>query len=527
MPRSSDSESDSVAPPAADDRNTARKIAAAVPVAAPDSSQPGALQEDFLFHIYRGSELLQENRVHEAKEELERALALQPGDSKGQDLLAAVYFRIGHYARAITLYEELEQVFPRDTSLKVNLALCYLKTATTEHARTTLYEVVRINPNHRRAWGYLGFAHEQLGEFDQAQVAFERGGHAVMAKRMAERRNRATVPAPAMPPAEVATGEETREAAGIAFEELDAGELNFELAEPGTLRDDKQGWHAGDVGAPPEPHEQKVQSAFAKTLCPPSVRSGEIVDMRVARGGRPDALTVTPPPSSKFGSPGPTPVISAPPPELTRAARESLLLFPEESSVVLHPSGVALVQTRRAPNSERGFALRLDAMRASKGLLSTSVLQRKTRDKEMVEVLGSLVSPIVRVDGNAELVVGSRPGHQLVPLELQDDLAFVREDLLLGFESTLAYENGKLSLEESDPIAIVQLRGSGTLILELLAPFSTIDASPSRSVLVRRDWVVGWMGRLVPRALPSEEAPAGQRGLISFSGEGTVLIAGR
>ena len=58
--------------------------------AAADSSN-----EDFLFHLSRGSELLQDNRVHEAKEELERALHLQPRDTQGQDLLAVVYFRLG------------------------------------------------------------------------------------------------------------------------------------------------------------------------------------------------------------------------------------------------------------------------------------------------------------------------------------------------------------------------------------------------------------------------------------------------
>ena len=45
--------------------------------------------EDFLFHLYRGSELLEDNRVGEAKEELERALAFQPQDVEGQGLLGA------------------------------------------------------------------------------------------------------------------------------------------------------------------------------------------------------------------------------------------------------------------------------------------------------------------------------------------------------------------------------------------------------------------------------------------------------
>ena len=48
----------------------------------PESTRDGSA-EDFLFHLYRGSELLQDDRVHEAKQELEQALSLQPRDAKG------------------------------------------------------------------------------------------------------------------------------------------------------------------------------------------------------------------------------------------------------------------------------------------------------------------------------------------------------------------------------------------------------------------------------------------------------------
>src|SRR5258708_22018536 len=63
--------------------------------------------EDFLFHLYRGSELLQDNCVSEAKEELELALRVQPQDIEGQGLLAVVYFRLGLYPRAIEIYEDI------------------------------------------------------------------------------------------------------------------------------------------------------------------------------------------------------------------------------------------------------------------------------------------------------------------------------------------------------------------------------------------------------------------------------------
>ena len=73
-----------------------------VPPPSADSVREVA-SEEFLFHLYRGAELLQDARVHEAKEELEAALDLQPRDPKGQDLLAVVYFRLGLYPRAIQI----------------------------------------------------------------------------------------------------------------------------------------------------------------------------------------------------------------------------------------------------------------------------------------------------------------------------------------------------------------------------------------------------------------------------------------
>ena len=99
-------ERQSVSPPSADDRTTEQRLIPSVNSGsmAAESTRDVA-QEDFLFHLYRGSELLQENRVLEAKEELEFALTMQPSDPKGQDLLGAVYFRLGLYPRAIQIYE--------------------------------------------------------------------------------------------------------------------------------------------------------------------------------------------------------------------------------------------------------------------------------------------------------------------------------------------------------------------------------------------------------------------------------------
>ena len=53
----------------------------------------------------------------------------------------------------------------------------------------------------------------------------------------------------------------------------------------------------------------------------------------------------------------------------------------------------------------------------------------------------------------------------------------------------------------------------------------TLKVKPNRGMSVRREVILGWFGRLVPRALAPSEAPCGQRGLVSFAGEGRVLVA--
>ena len=140
--------------------------------------------EEFLFHLSRGSEFLIANRVVEAKDELERALGFQPRDAKGQDLLAGVYFRLGVYPRAIELWQELVRVHPEDVALRVNLGLALLKTAQLDEAVKHLQRAVSIDEDHGRAWGYLGLAMWRDGRIDKAREAFVRGGQASMARRM-------------------------------------------------------------------------------------------------------------------------------------------------------------------------------------------------------------------------------------------------------------------------------------------------------------------------------------------------------
>jgi hypothetical protein len=222
-----------------------------------------------------------------------------------------------------------------------------------------------------------------------------------------------------------------------------------------------------------------------------------------------------------------------------------LFADPARAPIELRARGVLLVTT----SDERPFATRLESLRVVAGAPATRVLHRRARDADTHEVLGGLGSPMVRVAGSTQLVLGVKPGQAIVLLRLEDELAFIREDALLGFELCLGYENGRLALEApgdglglvpndgtreggaGPPLAVervgahvVQLRGTGMMALDLPGELTSIPCTAGRALLVRREWIVGWLGRLVPRPLPSAESPSGQRGLIAFSGEGTVVV---
>jgi uncharacterized protein (AIM24 family) len=492
---------------------------------APSSSFNG---EDFLFHLYRGSELLQDNCVSEAKEELERALRFQPSDAEGQGLLGIVYFRLGMYPRAIGIYEELIRNFPNEISPKVNLALCYLKTGQQHQARDVLEEVIHREPDHKRAWGYYGLALERLGEYGKAQVAFEHADQPQLARRMQNRIDQVAI---ALEPAE---GEqqldEVRLAAADAVQELDT--------------------HAPFVPAPEEARElEPVRSRRWRAVEP-----GEEVVPVVPRASRPPPgpgrlpglanLGVTPvfgvpavsepmelPPASRRPTLEPPPPVAAP-----VAAAEGTL--PGSPSALVAAVAVGVPDSRErlvirgsiaVVRIEVGFAIRNEALRAVQPDVSgfaRSALRRRTRGRVTEEPFGGPVTPWTLVEGTGTAVLAAGAGRSVAALELGGEFVFLRESRLLGFDSSARYENGRLPAppEEPAPIVIVQLSGRGLVLVESERPLRALVATAERRVIVRSESVAGWTGRMLAQPLSVEDSPTHAHGFVSFSGEGAVLL---
>jgi hypothetical protein len=498
----------------------ANAITSRPPPLAPPGETDGERSEEFLFHLYRGMELLQDNRASEAKDELEQALAREPSDAKAQELLASACFRIGQIPRAIEIYERL----PRDRApaLRVNLAVCYLKAGHTRGAIAELEKVVAEQPNHGRAWDYLGVAYERIGEPDRAREAFERGASGLGLRAKIEK----DAPPPSGRIARPSSPDLLRAAllenGGAVPRSEDP--LIEHIDESATGETTSMG--AGHDPPASHPPSWRIIADPARGR-PPSfpalpVHTHGMASLRRARQTMP------------IGVPESSPPGDITPPRLRFLTREGQVAAPRRGVVLQGGLAVARVspieEAHEGPATGTGLgsiAARLEAVRSYTGSLTTEVLERQPKARAGGEPFGGLGTPVVKIAGDGRVVLAPRPSFRLVAFRLDEEPVFVREELLLGFELNLTYENGRLALGEGESTSVVQLRGpGGCAILELMAPLVASPVTAAAPIHLRREAVVGWVGRLVPRALPSTEAPLGQRGILSFAGEGAVLFLG-
>jgi hypothetical protein len=492
---------------------------------APESEQPAPSSafngEDFLFHLYRGSELLQDNCVAEAKEELERALRFQPRDSEGQGLLGIVYFRLGMYPRAIGIYEDLIKNFPQEISPKVNLALCYLKTGQQHQARDVLAEVIEREPDHRRAWGYYGLALERLGEYGKAQAAFEHAGQPQLARRMqglAEDASLENEPGDAEH-----QHDEVRLAAADAVHELD-GMTPFVAAseEAGELEPVRsRRWRAVEPG-------EEVVPAAPRQSRPPSAphRLGALTQMSIPVVS--EAIELPPPARRGVSEPPPPPAAAPAAPDATPGSPSALVAevavgVPDSRERLVVRGSIALVRV------EVGFAVRNEALRAVQpdaAAFKQLTLRRRLRGRDSDEPFGGPASPWSLLEGSGVAVLAAGASRSVAALELGGEFVYLREARLLGFDSSARYENGRLPAppQEPAPIVIVQLSGRGLVLVESERPLRALLVTAERRVVVRSESVAGWTGRMLAQPLTAEESPTRAHGFVSFSGEGAVLL---
>jgi uncharacterized protein (AIM24 family) len=165
-------------------------------------AEPSPEEQALVARLRRTSELVSAQRLPEAEAELLLAQGLSPRDLRVLKLLALVRFKLGHLAESRQVYREASSVAPDDPTVRLNLGLIALKLESFAEAALELEAAVRLQPEDRRAWSYLGYAYARNAVPAQAATAFRRAGQHELAAEM----ERAAAPSSHAPEAAVVEG---------------------------------------------------------------------------------------------------------------------------------------------------------------------------------------------------------------------------------------------------------------------------------------------------------------------------------
>ena len=527
--------------------------------------------------IVRGSDLLKAGKLEPAQSAFRTALELEPDNPRVLALLGLSYFRGNQFTDAQPIYETLVEKAPTDASHRLNLGLVYLKLNDATRAIDSLEASRALDPSQGRAVSYLGLAYARAGRYAEAYRSFLLAGQNDLASEIeinltpAERdgihtqlgRTPAgptpvvsrTVTPPASPPPSPPEASKP---------EPEPAAVTQEIAIPRTSSEPRTKPPSAPPGKPRELHAKIVPghelSAAATGLGSGIVSSPEItiqpsdsapfrrVEEISISSKRPervsDSMQFVLPKAEPVPAPvdgqsmvsmavaaaAPMGVVATrtaagglPPRPLSELATEELIR-PDDGTDALEitPGGALIIRV-----SERVFT-RLDGVHVTGGDLTYEIATRRSRGHHIEERFDHGGTPLHSVTGKGYLIAtpASRApadAHAFTAVELDDDILYVREDLVFAFESTLRWENGNVPGLRGK-LHVVQFRGDGALALRLVRPLVRVKLPPQGLVFVDAERLAGWIGRVIPRAVvPPSGGPLGAT-CVECTGEGIVLV---
>jgi uncharacterized protein (AIM24 family)/Tfp pilus assembly protein PilF len=407
------------------------------------SRAPARLEEDaagadeeFLFHLGRGGTLLAEGDAEGAEAALRRASTLRPRDVQALGLLGQALYKLARYDDAAEVYGRLVDESPAEAAARVNLGLASLKAKHHAQAVRQLEIALDLNPEHKKAMGYLGLAWLEQGDFTRARGWFGRAGSEAMVAKC---------------------------------DELLA------LAKPAAAA-------AALEAAQPEPTAAEAPAAEAL----------------------PDDTAAAP-----------------------TEATEGLAAFAAARLVGRAGAGPFTLRGERLVATVRGQLLaRGEGLLAARGALTLTPEMKRFRGRATEKAFGEGARRMLRAVGEGELLYAAGE-RRLVPLALEGDAGYFREDAVFALEEAVAFENGRVAAQGGPDLHLVHLRGRGEVLLEARGEVAALEVAPGAPVRVAVAALVGWTGALTPRVGPLVDgggAAAGEALAVELSGEGRVLV---
>ena len=439
--------------------------------------------EEFVFRLGRGSELLAGGDAEGARIALARALELRPRDPGVLGLLGQACYRLGRYDDAIDAWQTLVDESPAEPAARVNLGLAFLRAGRQQEAIRQLGVALDLNPDHKKAMGYLGLALLEAGEPARARSWFVKAGSDQMVARCDQ--------ALADAAAGSADGGSAPEAAPVRGDGAAAGEalppgMEVEIDDAGPSVEER-------IAAAPTPGPAPPTGLPRTPTLPLGV---ETVSDATGPGAEAQRL-------------GPAP------PDLAAFAFARRVAIPDGPTFAV-AEGVLSVRVRTA------VRVRLNGLLAARGVLRAEPEVKRFRGRPTEKPFGHGPSRLHRIAGKGVLLftVGETT---FTALALGGE-AFVREAALFGLEEEVAFENGRVPSPGAGELDLVHLRGKGAVLLATVGPPRTVDVSPGSAIRLPTGALVGWTGTLTPRFAPLFEGGPPEALAVELTGEGTALV---
>lgn len=520
-------------------------------------------REAFERAIVRGNELLREGELAEAQQAFLAALKHEPDNVRALALLGLTYFRANQYGDALPVYQELCARLPNDAAHRLNLGLVRLKLGDTDAAIEALEDSRRLDPSQGRAVNYLGLAYARAGRFADAYESFLLAGQTELASEIepnlrpeeqAEVARRlqgspAASSAPAQAPAAPAASAPTAAPAAsspppAASAAPAAAAMPRPVKRMASISDAppiRATRRSIPMIAPATPSGKFVVGVASAPVPAPAAGAAAPTTASVAGGGaaagegaRPTAgkgavprhlgggaitraVAVASPATSGRDAATRVSTGNHPPLPLSALATHALVR-PDDGD---HPfevsdNGALLVRV-----SERMYC-RMSGVYATGGALDFEAARRRSRGASTEEAFDHGGDPMSIVVGHGYLVAFPERGR-FTAVYLDDDILYLREEKVFAFSPTLRWENGNIpGLRGKLPV--VQFRGDGAVAFRSSRVITPIKLPAGGAMFVDTAALVGWIGRVIPRAvMPPERGPMAEV-CVECTGEGVVLV---
>ncbi len=490
--------------------------------------------------MVRGSELLKQGKIDQAQIAFREALALEPDHPRVLALLGLSYFRAGAFSDARTIYEQLVARAPADASHQLNLGLVYLKVNDAERAIAALETSRALDPSAGRAVSYLGLAYARAGRYAEAYRAFLIAGQRDLASEIesnlsAAERDRIQeelgrpvggavadgapaggavaggavadgAPADGAPPPGVPGARPTADEEASRTPAVAPPRTKPPSAPPTRPRSAPTASETVAPGSDALSPREPLRAAHPDPAAPRQPLVGASMISRALANASPPSLSG---PRTRSGG--------TPPRPLSDLATEDLVRADDGEDVFeIGPGGTLIIRV-----ADRVLT-RLEGVHITGGDLAFELATRRSRGHTTDEAFDYGGMMLHAVTGRG-YVIAAPGSHTFTAVRLDDDILYLREDLVFAFEASLRWENGNVpGLRGKLPV--VQFRGDGAVVLRLARPLVRVKLPAQGMVFIDPDRLAGWIGRVIPRAVVAP--PGGPLGTmcIECTGEGIVLV---